>query len=73
MWPGVLGVKKRKFDFLTVKSDRQDLEALTQLITQGKLQALINTDNKFDLETARDAYDKLREGRSRGKLVVQVT
>ncbi|RGP61083.1 hypothetical protein FLONG3_10638 [Fusarium longipes] len=68
--PRWLGGGKRIFKFQSVVANRQDFEQMVQWIKEGKIKVVIG--EEFALEAADRAYARLKEGRTRGKLVVCV-
>ncbi|KAB2573377.1 Reticulon-4-interacting protein 1 [Lasiodiplodia theobromae] len=68
--PAWLGGGKRKFVFYTMKPDGGQLAQLAEWMGQGKLKPVV--EEKFDMEHVPEAYRKLRQGRTKGKLVVQI-
>jgi len=69
--PGFLGGGKAKYQMLfgsvAVKSD---LALLAEWMRDGKVKAVI--DSQFEWEDAVKAYEKLKTGRAKGKIVVRV-
>jgi NADPH:quinone reductase-like Zn-dependent oxidoreductase len=61
---------KRQFIFVDAKADRAIFEQLATWMEQGKLRAVI--DSTFELGEVPKAYEKLKVGRARGKIVVHV-
>jgi NADPH:quinone reductase-like Zn-dependent oxidoreductase len=71
MWrPALLGGGKRKFEVLQVRNNK-DLEQIGEWMKEGNVRAVI--ESTFALEDAAKAYEKLKTGRTRGKIVVHVT
>ncbi|KAK3933907.1 chaperonin 10-like protein [Diplogelasinospora grovesii] len=69
--PSFLGGGKRKFEFVVVKQTKQeDLVSLGQLMAEGKIKAVI--DEVFEFGEVPKAFEKLKKGRSAGKIVVHV-
>ncbi|PSK54026.1 Zinc-type alcohol dehydrogenase-like protein [Elsinoe australis] len=66
--PGVLGGAKTKWKFLMVGNKREDVERLVEWTAQGKLKTVVDT--VFAYEDAPKAFEKLKTGRARGKIVV---
>jgi len=54
-----------------VDSNTKDFSEIGGLVAEGKVKVVI--DQAFDFEDVPKAYAKLREGRTRGKLIVQVS
>lgn len=59
---------KRKISGFWPKPNPEDLERIAGWVKEGKVKAVINT--KFKFEEAREAFERLKTGRSRGKVVV---
>ncbi|KAI9714757.1 MAG: hypothetical protein M1820_000046 [Bogoriella megaspora] len=70
-WPTILGGGKAPFQFLSLKADSEQLAQTAQWIKEGKMKAMI--DSTYELEEAAKAYQKLKFGKPRGKVVVHVT
>ncbi|GKU22643.1 unnamed protein product [Fusarium langsethiae] len=68
--PAWLGGGKRTFKFQSVVANRQDFEQMAEWIREGKVKVII--EEEFDLEDAGRAYARLKEGKTRGKLVIRV-
>lgn len=71
MWPGFLGGGKRKLRVVGGAPPFEAFEAVVGMIAKGDIEVVL--DEVFELEKAREAYKKLREGRARGKIVVRVS
>ncbi|KAF2098030.1 NAD(P)-binding protein [Rhizodiscina lignyota] len=69
--PGILGGGKRKFEFLNAFSKQDDFNQIAAWMAEGKVKAVI--EQTFEFEDAPKAYEKLKEGRTRGKIVVHVS
>jgi NADPH:quinone reductase-like Zn-dependent oxidoreductase len=69
-WPGFLGGGKRKQEGFLAKPNNDDLEQLGSLMKEGKMKAVI--DHKFAYEDAPKAFEKLKTGRAKGKIVINV-
>jgi NADPH:quinone reductase-like Zn-dependent oxidoreductase len=69
--PGLLGGGKRKFEFVGSKNKAEDFEQLARWMAGGKVKAVI--DQTFAFEDALKAFEKLRTGRTKGKIVVNVS
>lgn len=72
VWPKILGGKKRAFQFVTVSDNRQDLETIGRWVATGKISTIVENGNRFDLANAAAAFDKLRGGGVRGKILIKV-
>ncbi|KAM0716557.1 hypothetical protein Q7P37_008002 [Cladosporium fusiforme] len=71
LWPKALGGGQRKFQFVTVGSNAAQYAELGRWLAEGKIKAVI--EEEFSLAEAGKAYERLKTGRTRGKLVVKVT
>ncbi|KAH7045299.1 hypothetical protein B0J12DRAFT_712040 [Macrophomina phaseolina] len=69
--PRCLGGGQRRFQFLKAKIDAASLRKVGKWLQDGKLQVVI--DQKFEMEDVPKAVEKLRQGRTKGKIVVNVT
>ena len=54
-----------------IKDNAEELVRIGQWVKEGKVKVLL--DEVFKFEDAPNAYKKLRTGRARGKIVVNVT
>lgn len=70
--PTALGGGKRAFQFVSVAVKKNDLENLGQWLAEGKIKAVIEDSNRFDLADTKKAYEQLHTGRTRGKIVIRV-
>jgi NADPH:quinone reductase-like Zn-dependent oxidoreductase len=69
MLPAFLGGGARKFTLAVAKSTHEDLARLGEWIAAGKIKVVI--DQIFEFEDAPKAYEKLRKGRAKGKIIVK--
>ncbi|KAI9734244.1 MAG: hypothetical protein M1834_002348 [Cirrosporium novae-zelandiae] len=69
--PAFLGGGNRAFHFVRVSSNRKDLREIGKLMAEGRVKAVI--DEVFEFEDVPRAYEKLRAGHAKGKIVVHVT
>ncbi|KAF2804743.1 NAD(P)-binding protein [Mytilinidion resinicola] len=70
MTPRFFGGGSRKYAFASVKTNYEDFLQLGRWMRDGKLKAVI--DSKFEYEDARKAFEKLRTGRAKGKIIIHV-
>lgn len=68
--PGFLGGGKRKYQVIVAKTKNEDLQQLGKWVQEGKIKAVI--DETFEWENAPKAFEKLKTGRAKGKIVVRV-
>lgn len=71
LWPTFLGGGKRPFQLLAVTNKYDDFVQMGQWMKEGKVRAVIDT--AFEFDDGPKAYEKLRTGRAKGKIVVHVT
>ncbi len=73
LWPSWLGGGKRKFQlFLLGGTKKQQWDLVGKWMVEGKLRTVIEDDNVFDLASVDKAFEKLKTGRTRGKIVIKV-
>lgn len=70
-WPTMLGGGKRAYQMLTVTNEREQFVRIAEWMREGKVKPVI--DSVFEFRDAPKAYEKLKGGRARGKIVVRVT
>jgi NADPH:quinone reductase-like Zn-dependent oxidoreductase len=70
LWPAFLGGGKRKYVAFFPDSKYEDLELVGNWMKEGKVKPII--DQKFSFEQAPKAFEKLKSGRAKGKIVVDV-
>jgi NADPH:quinone reductase-like Zn-dependent oxidoreductase len=63
-------VGSRRFVFAQAEAKGENLEQLAKWMVEGKLRAVV--DSTFVFEDAPKAYEKLKTGRAKGKIVVHV-
>ncbi|KAH9218161.1 hypothetical protein DL95DRAFT_385945 [Leptodontidium sp. 2 PMI_412] len=68
--PRMLGGVGRKFHFVAVKSRSKDLEQIGKWMKEGKVKAVIGV--TFEFEDVPKAFEHLRAGHTKGKIVIQV-
>ncbi|KAI1094095.1 reticulon-4-interacting protein 1, mitochondrial precursor [Rostrohypoxylon terebratum] len=67
--PSVLGGGKRKLEIFVTRNSHEDLEQIGTWLKEGKVKAVI--DESYAYEDAPKAFEKLRTGRVKGKLVIR--
>jgi NADPH:quinone reductase-like Zn-dependent oxidoreductase len=70
LWPTFLGGGQRKFQLVGRTPNAQDYEQIAEWIRQGTVKVVI--EQTFELEDVREAFKRLKSGRTHGKLVVKV-
>jgi alkaline phosphatase D len=68
--PCFLGGGKAKYQMLMGQASKSDLQLLAGWMVEGKVKGVL--DSVFEWEDAPKAYEKLKTGRARGKIVVRV-
>jgi NADPH:quinone reductase-like Zn-dependent oxidoreductase len=71
MRPSWLGGGKRTLQAGLIKNVKEDFEQIGKWLVEGKLKAVI--DSVVEWEDAPKAYEKLKTGRAKGKIVLHVT
>ncbi|KUI55503.1 hypothetical protein VP1G_02907 [Cytospora mali] len=71
LMPAFLGGGRRNFKMIMTKQSHESLAKIGDWIKKGKVKPVI--DEEFAFENAPAAYEKLKTGRARGKIVVKVT
>jgi NADPH:quinone reductase-like Zn-dependent oxidoreductase len=71
VWPGFLGGGKRKSQGFFAQAKPDQLEQITTWMKEGKVRTII--DQTFPFDQAPQAIAKLKIGRARGKIVVEVS
>lgn len=69
--PAFLGGSKRKWQFVGKKANREEYEQIASLMAEGKVTAVV--DESFPFDKVPEAYVKLKTGRAKGKIVVQIS
>ncbi|KAJ8117932.1 hypothetical protein OPT61_g968 [Boeremia exigua] len=68
--PSFLGGGKRPYQVLMTKTSTDDLKQLGAWMKEGKIRAVL--DEVFEWDDAPRAFEKLKSGRSKGKLVIHI-
>lgn len=68
--PTFLGGGSQPFTMLVCKNSGEDLKKIADLVGEGKIRPII--DEIFSFEDAPKAFEKLRMGRTKGKIVIHV-
>lgn len=69
-WPSFLGGGRRKYVIFFFKNTQEHIVKLGELVQKGALK--VQFDSKYEFEDVVKAFDKLRSGRARGKVLVHV-
>ncbi|KAK5074211.1 hypothetical protein LTR64_006644 [Lithohypha guttulata] len=69
-WPALLGGGKRRSEGMFAQANVAELERIAKWMSEGKVKAVI--DQQFGFEDVPKAFEKLKTGRARGKIVVEV-
>lgn len=70
LWPGFLGGAKRKYQSIFAQTRNDELTQVAAWMREGKVKAVV--DQVFGFEEAPEAVRKLKTGRAKGKIVVDV-
>ena len=68
--PGFLGGVKRKVTGFWPQPNLADLQQIAEWIAEGKVKPVI--DEKFSFEQAPQAIERLKTGRAKGKIIVEI-
>lgn len=68
--PGFLGGGKAKYIMVIGQGSKSTLQQLGTWMQEGKVKAVL--DGVFEWEDAKKAYEKMKTGRTRGKIVIKV-
>ncbi|KDQ33856.1 hypothetical protein PLEOSDRAFT_1033378 [Pleurotus ostreatus PC15] len=69
-WPAWLGGIPREFKFPALKANKADLEALRDLVAEGKVVGVV--DSVYEMQDALQAYERILTWRATGKVVVKI-
>jgi len=69
-WPSFLGGGRRKYVIFFFKNIQEHIVKLGELVQKGVLK--VQFDSEYEFEDAIKAFEKLRSGRARGKILVHV-
>ena len=72
LWPGFLGGGKRAFEFLGAQNNYGQFEEIAGWMVEGKVKALIDGVYGMEDNGPVKAFEKLKTGRAKGKVVVRV-
>lgn len=68
--PGLLGGGKAKYSMVMGQASKSGLEQIGEWMKEGKVKPVL--DGVFEWEDAPNAYEKIKSGRTKGKIVVKV-
>lgn len=72
-WPAFLGGGKMPFKFHLLSGIKEEEFAmLGRWMAEGKVKTVIEDDNRFELGEVGKAFQKLKGGRTRGKMLIEV-
>ena len=72
VWPGFLGGGKRPFEFLALANNAEHFREIVGWMAQGKVKALIDEVYGMEDKGPIRAFERLKTGRAKGKIVVRV-
>ncbi|KAJ5646962.1 Polyketide synthaseenoylreductase [Penicillium lividum] len=70
-WPSLLGGGRRKYTIFFFANTQAHVVAIGKMLQKGTLK--VHVDSEYEFEDAVKAFDKLRSGRTRGKVLVHVS
>lgn len=70
LWPTMLGGGTRQFKFVTNNGNAEMFVKIAGWMAEGKVKAIV--EREYELEEAGAAFERLKTGHVRGKLVVKV-
>lgn len=70
LWPSFLGGMKGKVEGFWPQQKSEDLRQIAKWMKEGPVKAVI--DQRFPFEQAPQAFEKLKTGRARGKIIIDV-
>ena len=73
VWPKFLGGGKRSFEFLGVENNCDHFKEIGAWVAEGKVKALIDEVYGMEDKGPVRAFERLKTGRAKGKIVVRVT
>lgn len=68
--PRFLGGGQRQLDIMLLRNKKDQMVRIADWMREGKVRAVI--DSTYEFEDAVRAFEKLKTGRARGKIVVRV-
>jgi alkaline phosphatase D len=68
--PGFLGGGKAKYQLVTDLGSTSDLEVIGRWMAEGKVKSIL--DSEFEWEDAPKAYERMKSGRTKGKIIIKV-
>ena len=72
LWPRWFGGGQRPWEFLGLKSKLEDYAQIGRWMQEGKVRAVVDETFEFEDKGPVKAFEKLRTGRAKGKIVVKV-
>lgn len=70
LWPAILGGGQRSFSIAARKSSTSDYDHIAAWVQEGTVKPVI--EHVYAIEDIGEAFERLRTGRTRGKLVVKI-
>jgi NADPH:quinone reductase-like Zn-dependent oxidoreductase len=68
--PSFLGGAKRQHILVFGKTSAEDLKQIAEWMAEGKIKPVTNS--KFDFEDLKQAYERAKTGRAKGKIIINV-
>lgn len=70
LWPASLGGGRRKYEFLSAEPNSKDFAEIARLLAEGKVKPEI--EEVYEMEEVPRAFERLKSGRTVGKLVINI-
>jgi len=68
LWPSMFGGGQRTFKFISCMNNTKDMEKIAEWFEAGKLKVVV--DSTYAYDQAPQAFEKLKTGRAKGKVIV---
>jgi len=68
LWPAMFGGGRRAFKFIGCQNKTEDMEKIAQWCQSGRLKVVV--DSTYPYDQAPQAFERLKTGRARGKVIV---
>ena len=68
LWPAMFGGGRRAFKFIACQNSTKDMEKIAEWFESGRLKVVV--DSTYPYNQAPQAFEKLKTGRARGKVIV---
>ena len=72
LWPGFLGGSRRGYSVLMLKNDVEGFKRIAEWMKEGKVKAVIDEVFEMEEKGAVRAFQKLKTGRAKGKIIIRI-